>query len=163
MCTPQFQSNLTCFISSYDTCFEQCFAWIVRVENLNMTKYEVKKAILCGLSSLCPRMECSSTLCFELAWWKRRSRWWCKHRVQFTMCVCFSMQRGAAHTLHQNKLILASIWNPLEGVWALMAPCSGRLSGARDGTFEGRSSTVPHLVDQNYRFMRDNDARSVGR
>ena len=44
-----------------------------------------------------------------------------------------------------------------------MAPCSGRLSGARDGTFEGRSSTVPHLVDQIYLFMIDNDARSVGR
>ena len=44
-----------------------------------------------------------------------------------------------------------------------MAPCSGRLSGARDGTFEGRSSTVPHLVDQIYLFMIDNDVRSVGR
>ena len=44
-----------------------------------------------------------------------------------------------------------------------MAPCSGVLSGARDGTFEGRSSTVPHLVDQIYWFIRDNDARSAGR
>ena len=44
-----------------------------------------------------------------------------------------------------------------------MAPCSGRLSGARDGTFETKSSTVPQLVDQSSWFMRDNDARSVGR
>ena len=154
MWTPQFQSNLTCLICRRESSASRIWTW----QSMRLKVRFSAGLVLCVhawnvhplfvLSWLGEKDEavddanigCSSQ-CVSVSQCKE------EQLIHYTRTSWFWHQFGI-------RLRKFELW------WHRVVEC---FQGRGTEPLKEGSSTVPHLVDQIHWFMRDNDARSVGR